>query len=131
MSEEAPNSPDTTPISPIKERKNSLEQALKARPDEKDLKERHILHTGAPAIQQDALKKHLAKRPEKEDLVQRNILPVNANAVAPGIVAHQKELERSMLEDNLKEKLAHRPDPKAVIQQGILLPDEDPTRPQE
>ncbi|KAH0610326.1 uncharacterized protein H6S33_011853 [Morchella sextelata] len=142
MSEEAPNSPDTTPISPIKERKNSLEQALKARPDEKELKERHILHTGAPAIQQvqhdletamakDALKKHLAKRPEKEDLVQRNILPVNANAVAPGIVAHQKELERSMLEDNLKEKLAHRPDPKAVIQQGILLPDEDPTRPQE
>ncbi|KAL0637559.1 hypothetical protein Q9L58_003448 [Maublancomyces gigas] len=82
MSEETPASPDTTPISPIKERKNSLMHALKARPEEKDLKDRGILHTGAPAIQQvqhdletamakDALKKHLSKRAEKDDLVQR------------------------------------------------------------
>jgi hypothetical protein len=34
---------DETPISPILERRNSLEKQLQMRPDQQDLKDRHIL----------------------------------------------------------------------------------------
>lgn len=69
------------------------------------------------------LAKAMAQRPERDDLVQRtfnatnysisltnkglrrgpsgNILPHNAN-VAPALVAHQRELEKNMLERDLK-----------------------------
>ncbi|KAF8471678.1 RPEL repeat protein [Kalaharituber pfeilii] len=131
---------DTAPISPIRERTNTLEHALAKRPEPKELLERGILHAppGVPAaVQQkqheleksmtrDALKNHLGKRPVKEELVQRNIL--SSSSVAPAIQAHQKELERSMLEDSLDKKLAHRPKPSEVIEKGILNPDEDPTK---
>jgi len=132
--------------SPIRERQNSLEAALSKRPDAKDLEERNILHSGAPAIQQrqqeleramtqDTLKKQLAHNVDekiqlRDDLIQRNILPEKIN-VAPALLAHQKELERNMLEDGLKEKLAHRPEVSEVIEKGILKPDEDPTSPKE
>ncbi|KAL7273388.1 hypothetical protein RUND412_003766 [Rhizina undulata] len=130
---------DDLATSPIKERKNSLQHALARRPDQKELEERRILHTGAPAIQQrqielekamtqDSLKKQLSHRPVKEELIQRNILPENSN-IAPALIAQQRELEKSMREDLLKEKLAHRPEPAEVIKKGILSPDEDPTSP--
>ncbi|KAF8453167.1 hypothetical protein BGX38DRAFT_1141758 [Terfezia claveryi] len=123
---------DTAPLSPIRERTNTLEHALSKRPEPKDLLDRGILHAppGVSAVVQlkqheleksmakDALKTHLAKRPEKETLVQRNIL--SASSAAPQIQAHQKELERSMLEDSLKDKLAHRPQPAEVVEKGIL-----------
>jgi len=131
---------DTAPISPIRERTNTLESALSKRPEPKDLLNRGILH--APpgvstsvqlkqhelekSMTKDSLKTHLAKRPERDELVQRNIL-LGTNA-GPTIQAHQKELERSMLEDSLKEKLLHRPQPAEVIEKGILNPDEDPTK---
>ena len=64
---------------------NSLHS--KTRPEEQDLKNRHILldTTAAPALQArqaelerqritDNLKKGLAKRPEKEELVEKHIL---------------------------------------------------------
>jgi len=129
---------DELASSPILERKNTLEHALQHRSEEKDLLNRNILHTGAPAIQQmqhdlekamaqDALKKHLASRPTKEELSKKGILPENTN-IAPSLIAAQKELEKSMLEDSLRDKLAHRPQPVEVIQKGILNPDEDPTK---
>jgi hypothetical protein len=74
------------------------------RPEEQDLKDRHILldTTAAPALQAkqaelerqritDNLKKGLAKRPEKEELVERNILP--ESTAAPALQEKQKELE--------------------------------------
>ncbi|KAG0643418.1 hypothetical protein HOY80DRAFT_432929 [Tuber brumale] len=122
---------DTLATSPIKERQNSLENALAHRPDQKELEERNILHTGAEISErQQELAKAMAHRPEKDDLVQRNILPHNAN-VAPALISHQRELEKNLLERDLKEKLSHRPEPREVIQKGILRPDEDPTNPQE
>ncbi|CCX07934.1 hypothetical protein FPQ18DRAFT_356892 [Pyronema domesticum] len=129
---------DETPLSPISARKNSLQHALARRPDEKDLKDRNILHHGAPSIQktqaelekqmaQDALKRNLANRPTKEELLQKHILPENSN-VAPALQAAQRELEKQMREDALREKLAHRPKPEEVIEKGILAPEEDPTK---
>lgn len=82
------NPKDGVDISPINtsERRNSLEKHLQLRPQEQDLKDRHILldTTAAPALQArqaelerqritDNLKKGLAKRPEKEELVDRKI----------------------------------------------------------
>lgn len=72
---------DTTPLSPTssRERRDSLEKRLQNRPDEQDLKDRHILldTSAAPALQakqaelerqrvSDNLKKGLEKRPEKD-----------------------------------------------------------------
>lgn len=68
----------------------------------------------------DQLRKHLARRPTIEELEARHILPENSHHVSPALLAHQKELERSMLEDSLKGKLAHRPAPEEVIKKGIL-----------
>lgn len=67
----------------------------------------------------DQLKKHLEKRATEEELRQRHILPENPN-LSPALAAHQKELERSMIEDQLKGKLEHRPAPEEVIEKGIL-----------
>jgi hypothetical protein len=55
MAEQAPTAIDTTPISPVRnvpERRNSLEKHLQHRPDQKDLKNRHILldTTAAPYV---------------------------------------------------------------------------------
>ncbi|KAI9745035.1 MAG: hypothetical protein M1818_001313 [Claussenomyces sp. TS43310] len=100
----------------------------------------------------DSLKKGLERRPHREDLIERasslpaastvlllqnvgrriankmplgNILP-DSNA-APGIVGHQKELEKHMRADSLNEKIAHRPSPAELVKEGVLL--EDPTSP--
>jgi len=74
---------DISPISPA-DRRNSLEKHLQTRPEEQDLKNRHILldTNAAPALQAkqlelerqratDNLKKGLGKRPERGELVDR------------------------------------------------------------
>ena len=74
---------DISPISTA-DRRNSLEKHLQTRPDEQDLKNRHILldTNTAPALQArqlelerqratDNLKKGLEKRPERGELVER------------------------------------------------------------
>jgi hypothetical protein len=74
---------DISPISTA-DRRNSLEKHLQTRPDEQDLKNRHILldTNTAPALQArqlelerqratDNLKKGLGKRPEREELIER------------------------------------------------------------
>ncbi|KAH8816468.1 hypothetical protein F5884DRAFT_224605 [Xylogone sp. PMI_703] len=130
---------DETPISPVSEgraRQNSLEKHLQHRPDQKELRDRHILldSNAAPAIQQaqyelerhrvsDSLKKGLEHRPERKDLVDRNILP-DSNA-APAIQGQQKELEKHMRVDSLNEKIQHRPKVEDLIRDGVLK--EDPT----
>lgn len=76
---------DNTHIS-AHQRRDSLEKHLQNRPEEQDLKNRHILldTTTAPALQAkalelerqritDNLKKGLSKRPEKEELVERTL----------------------------------------------------------
>ncbi|KAA8913022.1 hypothetical protein FN846DRAFT_931492 [Sphaerosporella brunnea] len=129
---------DESSISPTTERKNSLLHALAKRPEEKDLVDRNILHSGAPAIQQKqlelqkgltttALKKHLASRPTKEELQAAHILPENPN-IAPALAAAQRELEKSMKEDALNSKLAARPSPEELVKKGVLSPEEDPTK---
>jgi hypothetical protein len=74
---------DISPISTT-DRRNSLEKHLQTRPDEQDLKNRHILldTNTAPALQArqlelerqratDNLKKGLEKRPERGELIER------------------------------------------------------------
>jgi len=76
---------DISPISPA-DRRNSLEKHLQTRPEEQDLKNRHILldTNAAPALQAkqlelerqratDNLKKGLGKRPERGELVDREL----------------------------------------------------------
>ncbi|KAL2010839.1 hypothetical protein VTN00DRAFT_3557 [Thermoascus crustaceus] len=129
---------DETPLtaSPI-ERRNSLEKHLQSRPDQQDLKDRHILlNTNvAPSLQAarqelarqritDSLKRSLERRPEREELVERNILPaVNA---APALQANARQLEKHMRADSLEHKIQNRPQPEQLISQGILDPEEDP-----
>uniref|UniRef100_A0A1Y1KHD2 RPEL repeat protein n=1 Tax=Photinus pyralis TaxID=7054 RepID=A0A1Y1KHD2_PHOPY len=84
---------DETPISPI-------------RPD---------------AARKNSLENHLMHRPNRAELVEKNILP--ASSAAPGLLAHQKELERSMLEDKLNDKISHRPSPEALVKGGVLHED--------
>lgn len=123
---------DETPLSASpSERRNSLEKHLQTRPDQRDLKERHILldTNVAPSLQAasqglarqsttDSLKKHLEKRPDREALIERNILPaVNA---APALQAHALELEKNMRADSLEQKIQHRPQPDELISHGIL-----------
>ncbi|OAA34289.1 RPEL repeat protein [Metarhizium rileyi] len=84
---------DETPISPI-------------RPD---------------AARKNSLANHLMHRPDRAELVEKNILP--ASSAAPGLLAHQKELERNMLEDKLNDKISHRPSPEALVKDGVLLAD--------
>jgi hypothetical protein len=76
---------DISPISPA-DRRNSLEKHLQTRPEEQDLKNRHILldTNAAPSLQAkalelerqratDNLKKGLGKRPERGELVDREL----------------------------------------------------------
>lgn len=124
---------DTSPISASLEHRNSLEKQLQHRPEEQDLKDRHILldSKAAPALQAkeaelkrqqitDNLKKGLAKRPEKEELMDRNILPESSGNVAPALQEKQKELERSMRRDSLEKKVGARPNRDELIKEGIL-----------
>ncbi|KAG5951330.1 hypothetical protein E4U53_003326 [Claviceps sorghi] len=69
----------------------------------------------------NSLENHLIHRPDRTELVDKNILP--ASSVAPGIVAHQKELERNMLEDKLNDKISHRPSPEELVREGVLHED--------
>lgn len=122
---------DTSPIAPSLERRSSLEKHLQHRPEEQNLKDRHILldTTAAPALQArqqelerqritDNLKKGLSKRPEKEDLVEKNILP--ESTAAPALLEKQKELERHMRKDSLEKKMEQRPDRTELVKEGIL-----------
>ncbi|KAK4136251.1 hypothetical protein BT67DRAFT_375485 [Trichocladium antarcticum] len=75
----------------------------------------------------NSLEHHLSHRPERQQLVEKNILP--ASTAAPGLQAHQKELERHMRADSLNEKIAHRPPPEELLKEGVLH--EDPRSPEE
>ncbi|TPX07243.1 uncharacterized protein E0L32_010837 [Thyridium curvatum] len=81
----------------------------------------------SPVERRNSLEQHLQHRPDRSELVERNILP--ASTAAPGLQAHQKELERSMRADTLNEKIAHRPSPEELLKKGVL--DEDPRSPDE
>ncbi|KAK0810531.1 hypothetical protein LTR91_004761 [Friedmanniomyces endolithicus] len=122
---------DATPISQL-ERRNSLEKHLQTRPEEQDLKNRHILldTTAAPALQakQAGLERQritgLSKRPEKEDLVEKNILP--DSSVAPALQEKQRELQKHMRANSLEKSLQARPKPEELVREGILHADEEP-----
>jgi len=127
---------DISPISPA-DRRNSLEKHLQTRPEEQDLKNRHILldTNAAPALQAkqlelerqratDNLKKGLGKRPERGELVDRNILP--DSTAAPSLQGHQKDLEKHMRADSLEKQLQNRPKPDDLVKEGILQADENP-----
>ena len=88
MTDRTPSLSEGVDISPISasDRRNSLEKHLRTRPDEQDLKNRHILldTNAAPALQAkqlelerqratDNLKKGLGKRPERGELVEREL----------------------------------------------------------
>ncbi|ERS99593.1 RPEL repeat protein [Sporothrix schenckii 1099-18] len=73
-------------------------------------------------VRRDSLEQHLQNRPNREELVQKNILP--DSTAAPGLQAHQKQLEKSMRADSLNDKISHRPSPEELIKKGVL--DEDP-----
>ncbi|CAJ0552968.1 Ff.00g010460.m01.CDS01 [Fusarium sp. VM40] len=75
----------------------------------------------SPVERRNSLEAHLKHRPERAELVEKNILP--ASTAAPGLLAHQKELEKHMLEDKLNDKISHRPDPEALIKEGVLRDD--------
>ncbi|KAL2684879.1 hypothetical protein Neosp_005970 [[Neocosmospora] mangrovei] len=69
----------------------------------------------------NSLEDHLKHRPERAELVEKNILP--ASTAAPGLLAHQKELQKHMLEDKLNDKISHRPEPETLIKKDILHDD--------
>ncbi|KFY47669.1 hypothetical protein V496_10499 [Pseudogymnoascus sp. VKM F-4515 (FW-2607)] len=137
MADQTSATVDETPISPVREargRQNSLEKHLQHRPEQQQLKDRHILldTNAAPALQSAAidlerklaaqsLKKDLEKRSQRETLVERNILP-ESNA-APALVAHQRELAKHMRKDSLQDKLSHRPTAEELIKGGVLHED--------
>ncbi|KAG9506931.1 hypothetical protein J7337_000475 [Fusarium musae] len=75
----------------------------------------------SPVERRNSLEAHLKHRPERSELVDKNILP--ASTAAPGLQAHQKELEKHMLEDKLNDKISHRPDPEDLIKEGVLHDD--------
>ncbi|RGP77404.1 rpel repeat [Fusarium longipes] len=75
----------------------------------------------SPVERRNSLEAHLKHRPERSELVEKNILP--ASTAAPGLQAHQKELEKHMLEDKLNDKISHRPDPESLIKEGVLRDD--------
>ncbi|OQN96148.1 hypothetical protein B0A48_18063 [Cryoendolithus antarcticus] len=139
---------DTTPISPTLERQTSLEKHLQTRPEEKDLKNRHILldTTAAPALQAraaelerqritDNLKKGLSKRSGKEELVESMLILSLATGgearedyttAAPGLQAQQRELQKHMRANSLEKQLQSRPNPEDLVKGGILQKDESP-----
>ncbi|KAI0006314.1 hypothetical protein F4779DRAFT_597075 [Xylariaceae sp. FL0662B] len=81
---------DETPISPIgpnRERRNSLEQHLRQRPDRSELVEKNILpaSTAAPSLQEkqkelekhmraDSLNEKILHRPSPEKLIEEGVL---------------------------------------------------------
>ncbi|KEY64245.1 hypothetical protein S7711_09038 [Stachybotrys chartarum IBT 7711] len=75
----------------------------------------------------NSLENHIAHRPDRHELVEKNILP--ASNAAPGLQAHQRELEKAMLEDKLKDKISHRPSPEELIREGVLH--QDPRSPEQ
>ncbi|QUC23687.1 uncharacterized protein UV8b_07928 [Ustilaginoidea virens] len=91
--EKQPKEVDETPISPI-------------HPD---------------TARKNSLENYLMHRPNRGELVDKNILP--ASSAAPGLLAHQKELERNMLEDKLNDKISHRPTPEELVKGGVLHED--------
>ncbi|KAK6390796.1 hypothetical protein LTR65_005400 [Meristemomyces frigidus] len=128
---------DKAPLGNTLERRNSLEKSLQHRPEEQDLKNRHILldTTAAPALQArqaelerqritDNLKKGLSKRPEKDQLVERNILP--DSTAAPALQEKQRELEKHMRANSLEKQIQNRPKPEELVKEGILQADENP-----
>ncbi|KAL9095906.1 MAG: hypothetical protein Q9165_001903 [Trypethelium subeluteriae] len=133
---------DTSSPSPL-ERRNSLEKHLQSRPNEQELKDKHILldtkaaPDGNRALQAaaqdlerqritDNLKKGLSHRPDKDTLVERNILP--DSTAAPGLQAQQRELERHMRADSLEKQLQNRPKPEELVREGILEEEENPLK---
>ncbi|KAF5674746.1 RPEL repeat protein [Fusarium heterosporum] len=70
----------------------------------------------SPVERRNSLEAHLKHRPERAELVE-------TSTAAPGLIAHQKELEKHMLEDKLNDKISHRPDPEALIKEGVLRDD--------
>lgn len=75
----------------------------------------------SPIERKNSLEAHLQHRPERAELIEKNILP--ASNAAPGLQAHQKELQKHMLEDKLNDKISHRPDPQELINENILHDD--------
>jgi hypothetical protein len=75
----------------------------------------------------NSLEFHLSHRPDRQELVAKNILP--ASTAAPGLQAHQKDLEKHMRADSLNEKIAHRPSPEALLKDGVLH--DDPRSPED
>ncbi|KAM4058036.1 RPEL repeat domain-containing protein [Hirsutella rhossiliensis] len=69
----------------------------------------------------NSLENHLMHRPNRSELVDKNILP--ESSAAPSIQAHQRELQRNMLEDKLNDKISHRPDPEKLVKEGVLRND--------
>ncbi|RYO93702.1 hypothetical protein DL766_004760 [Monosporascus sp. MC13-8B] len=78
---------DETPISPTKERKNSLEEQLKHRPERSELIDKNILphSTAAPSLQErqrelekhmraDSLNEKISHRPSPEKLMKEGVL---------------------------------------------------------
>ncbi|PHH60188.1 hypothetical protein CDD81_1968 [Ophiocordyceps australis] len=76
---------------------------------------------GQDRVRKNSLENHLLHRPNRAELIDKNILP--ASSAAPGLLAHQKELERNMLEDRLKDKISHRPNPEVLVRGGLLHQD--------
>ncbi|KAK5697011.1 hypothetical protein LTR17_024105 [Elasticomyces elasticus] len=121
---------DRSPIDQL-QRRNSLGKHLQSRPNEQDLKHRHILldTTAAPALQArqaelerqritDNLKKGLGKRPEKGDLVEKNIL--SDSTAAPSLQQAQRELAKHMRADSIEKHLQARPRQETLVKEGIL-----------
>ncbi|KAF4997078.1 hypothetical protein FGRMN_4109 [Fusarium graminum] len=81
----------------------------------------------SPVERRNSLEAHLKHRPERAELVESKPPPavssIEASTAAPGLIAHQKELEKHMLEDKLNDKISHRPDPEALIKEGVLRDD--------
>ncbi|KAK4153373.1 hypothetical protein C8A00DRAFT_15395 [Chaetomidium leptoderma] len=69
----------------------------------------------------NSLEYHLSHRPDRQELVEKNIL--RSSTAAPGLQAHQKDLEKHMRADSLNEKISHRPSPEALIKEGVLRDD--------
>ncbi|WYZ43879.1 hypothetical protein EsH8_VII_000315 [Colletotrichum jinshuiense] len=69
----------------------------------------------------NSLENHLQHRPNRAELIEKNILP--ASNAAPGLIAHQKELEKHMRADSLNDKISHRPSPEDLVKEGVLKAD--------
>jgi hypothetical protein len=80
-----------------------------------------ISPVGPDKGRKNSLENHLIHRPERAELVEKNILP--ASNAAPGLQAHQRELQKAMLEDKLNDKISHRPTPEDLIKGGVLHDD--------